>query len=176
MALINKVMPGYVATLWMQSAALPTPKTTAQLSTWTAQVADIVGASAGGSGTAGIQIPVETIPPFGADDASAAYAVAGARTGAKITTQNAVTSMTITAAWNPADTSLLQIRSDGYDGSTIRTYVIAVYDQDNADVVAYAFNARVGGLQWDMSPSAEGKFTFTLHPVGGNEFGWSNDL
>ena len=36
-------------------------------------------------------------------------------------------------------------------------------------------NARVGGLQWDMSPSAEGKFTFVIHPVGGNSYGWSND-
>jgi hypothetical protein len=67
----------------------------------------------------------------------------------------------------------LQIRTDGYGGTTIRTYVIAVYD--GANTVAYAFNARVGGLQWDMSPSAEGKFTFVLHPVGGNSYGWSND-
>jgi len=176
MALINKVMPGYVATLWMQDDATPTPLTDAQLATWTGQVADIVGTSAGGTGTGGMQIPVETIPPFGADDASATYAVAGARTGAKITTQNQVTSLTITAAWNPSDTALLQIRSDGYDGSTIRSYVIAVYDQDGANVVAYAFNARVGGLQWDMNPSAEGKFTFTLHPVGGTSYGWSNNI
>lgn len=175
MALINKVMPGFSATLWMQDDAAPTPLTDAQLSTWTAQVANIIGTSAGGSGTpsTGIQVPVEAIPAFGADDASAAYAVAGARTGAKITTQNQVTSMTITAAWNPADTALLQIRADGYSGTTIRTYVIAVYDGTNT--VAYAFNARVGGLQWDMAPSAEGKFIFTLHPVGGNSYGWSTN-
>jgi hypothetical protein len=175
MALINKVMPGYSATLWMQDDATPTPLTDAQLSTWTAQVANIIGTAAGGTGTptTGIQVPVEAIPAFGADDAFAAYAVAGARTGAKITTQNQVTSMTITAAWNPADTALLQIRTDGYNGTTIRTYVVAVYDGTNT--VAYAFNARVGGLQWDMSPSAEGKFIFTLHPVGGNSYGWSTN-
>jgi hypothetical protein len=173
MALINKVLPGYVATLWCQDDAVPTPLTDTQLSTWTAQVADIVGTSAGGTGTAGIQIPVEAIPAFGADDAFAAYSVAGARTGAKITTQNQVTSLTITAAWNPADTAQLLIREDGYNGTTIRTYVIAVYD--GSDTVAYAFNARVGGLQWDLSPSAEGKFIFTLHPVGGNSYGWSNN-
>ena len=173
MALIDKVLPGYVATLWMQDDATPTPLTDAELSTWTAQVADIVGTTAGGTGTAGMQIPVEAIPAFGADDASAAYGVAGARTGAKITTQNQPTSMTITSAWNPADSAMLQIRSDGYSGSIIRTYVVAVYD--GSDTVAYAFNARVGGLQWDMSPSAEGKFMFTLHPVGGNSYGWSND-
>lgn len=172
MALINKVLPGYVATLWMQDDVTPTPLTATQLGTWTAQVADIIGTAAGGTGTAGIQVPVEAIPPFGADDAFAAYSIAGQRTGAKITTQNQVTSMTITAAWNPADTAMLQIRADGYNGATIRTYVVAVYDGTNT--VAYAFNARVGGMQWDMSPAAEGKFTFTLHPTGGNEYGWSN--
>jgi hypothetical protein len=173
MALINKVLPGYVATLWMQDDATPTPLTDAQLSTWASQVETIIGTSAGGTGTAGIQVPVEAIPSFGADDASAAYSVAGARTGAKITTQNQVTSLTITAAWNPADTAQLLIRDDGYSGTIIRTYVIAVYD--GTDTVAYAFNARVGGLQWDMSPSAEGKFIFTIHPVGGNSYGWSNN-
>ena len=173
MALINKVLPGYVATLWMQDDVVPVALTDVQLSTWTAQVADIVGTAAGGTGTGGYLVPVEAIPAFGADDASAAFSVAGARTGAKITTQNQPTSMTITAAWNPASPALLQIRADGYSGSTIRTYVIAVYD--GTDTVAYAFNGRVGGLQWDLSPSAESKFMFTIHPVGGNSYGWSTD-
>jgi hypothetical protein len=173
MALINKVLPGYVATLWMQDDANPVAYTDSALSTWTGAVEEIVGTTAGGTGTAGMQVPVEAIPAFGADDASATYGVAGARTGAKITTQNQVTSLTITSAWNPADPAMLQIRADGYNGTTIRTYVIAVYDGTNT--VAYAFNARVGGLQWDMSPSAEGKFTFVIHPVGGNSYGWSND-
>lgn len=173
MALINKILPGYVATLWAQDDVTPTPLTVTQLSTWASQVETIVGTTAGGTGTAGMAVPVEAIPAFGADDASATYSIAGARTGAKITTQNQVTSLNITAAWNPADPALLQIRNDGYNGTTIRTYVIAVYDGTNT--VAYSFNARVGGLQWDMSPSAEGKFTFVLHPVGGQEYGWSND-
>jgi hypothetical protein len=173
MALINKVLPGYVATLWMQDDATPTPLTDTQLGTWTAQVATIVGTTAGGTGTAGMAVPVEAIPAFGADDASATYSIAGARTGAKITTQNQVTSMQITAAWNPSDAALLQIREDGYAGDIIRTFVVAVYD--GTDTVAYAFNARVGGLQWDLSPSAESKFIFTIHPVGGNSYGWSNN-
>ena len=126
MALINKVLPGYVATLWCQDDATPTPLTDSQLNTWTAQVATIVGTTAGGTGTAGIQIPVEAVPAFGADDAVAAYSVAGARTGAKITTQNQVTSLAVTAAWNPADTAQLLIRDDGYNGTIIRTYVVAV--------------------------------------------------
>lgn len=173
MALINKVMPGYSATLWCQTGANPTPLTDAQLETWTGQVADIIGTAAGGTGTDGIQVPVEVIPPFGADDAVAAYAVAGARTGAKITTQNQVTSLSITAAWNPADPAQLLIREDGYNGTIIRTYVVATYDGTNT--VAYAFNARVGGMSWDMNTNAEGKFNFTLHPVGGNSYGWSNN-
>jgi hypothetical protein len=173
MALINKVLPGYVATLWMQADPTPTPLTDSQLAIWTGEVGDIVGTSAGGTGDTGYLVPVEAIPAFGADDAFAAYSVAGARTGAKITTQNQVTSLTITAAWNPANTAQLQIRDDGYNGTTIRTYVIAVYD--GTDTVAYAFNGRVGGLQWDMSPSAEGKFIFTIHPTGGNSYGWSNN-
>ena len=173
MALINKVLPGYVATLWMQEDATPTALTDAQLATWTAQVADIVGTPAGGTGTAGIQVPVEAVPAFGSDDAFAAYNVAGARTGAKITTQNQVTSLSITAPWNPADPAQLLIRDDGYNGTIIRTYVIAVYD--GTDTVAYAFNGRVGGLKWDMSPTAEGKFEFVIHPVGGNSYGWSNN-
>jgi hypothetical protein len=173
MALINKVLPGYVATLWMQADPTPTALTDSQLSIWTGQVADIVGTSAGGTGTEGYLVPVEAIPAFGADDAFAAYSIAGARTGAKITTQNQVTSLTVTAAWNPASVSQLLIRDDGYNGTIIRTYVIAVYD--GTDTVAYAFNGRVGGLQWDMSPSAEGKFIFTIHPTGGNAYGWSNN-
>jgi hypothetical protein len=171
MALINKILPGYVATLWCQDDPSPTAFTDTQLGTWS-NVETIIGTDAGGTGTAGILVPVEAVPAFGADDAFAAYSVAGARTGAKITTQNQVTSLTITSAWNPADAAQLLIRDDGYNGTIIRTYVIAVYD--GTDTVAYAFNGRVGGLQWDMSPSAEGKFIFTIHPVGGNSYGWSN--
>ena len=172
MSLINKILPGYVATLWCQTGANPSALTDAQLGTWTGYVEDIIGTAAGGTGTDGIQVPVEVVPAFGSDDAFAAYSVAGARTGAKITTQNQVTSLTITAAWNPADPAQLLIRDDGYNGTIIRTYVIAVYD--GTDTVAYAFNGRVGGLKWDMNPGAEGKFEFTIHPTGGNAYGWSN--
>jgi hypothetical protein len=171
MALIDQVLPGYVATLWCQGADNPTPLTPADLSTW-ADVETIIGTSAGGVGTVGIQVPVEAVPSFGADDAFAAYSIAGQRTGAKITTQNQVTSLTVTAPWNPADLAQLLIREDGYSGTIIRTYVIAVYN--GTDTVAYAFNARIGGMQWDMAPDAEGKFIFTIHPVGSNEYGWSN--
>lgn len=171
MALIDQVLPGYVATLWCQDDATPVPLTPTQLATW-ASTETIIGTSAGGTGTAGIQVPVEAVPSFGADDAFAAYSIAGQRTGAKITTQNQVTSLTVTAPWNPADPAQLLIRDDGYSGTIIRTYVIAVYN--GTDTVAYSFNARIGGMQWDMAPDAEGKFIFTIHPVGSNEYGWSN--
>ena len=172
MALIDKVLAGYTATLWMQDDATPTPLTVTQLSNWT-NTGPIIGDSAGGGGTAGMQVPVEAIPAFGADDAMAAYSIAGQRTGAKITTQNQVTSMSVVCPWNPADPAQLLVRDDGYNGSIIRTYVVAVYD--GVDTVAYAFNAMVGGMQWDMSPSAEGKFTFTIHPIGSSYYGWSTN-
>lgn len=58
MALINKILPGYVATLWMQTGSTPTALSIANLSIWTDHVEDIVGTSAGGTGTGGITIPV----------------------------------------------------------------------------------------------------------------------
>ena len=172
MALIDKVLPWYVATLWMQEGANPTALTDTELGTW-ADTSPIIGTTAGGTGVDGIQVPVEAVPSFGSDDAFAAYSIAGARTGAKITTQNQVTSLSVTAPWNPADPAQLLIRDDGYNGTIIRTYVVAVYD--GTDTVAYAFNGRVGGLAWDMAPDAEGKFNFTIHPTGGNSYGWSNN-
>jgi hypothetical protein len=172
MALPNKVLPGFTATLWAQSAATPTTLSTANLAVWTAQVATIVGTTAGGTGAAGMAIPVEAIPAFGQDDAVVNYSVAGARQSDKIPAQAAPTSLTITAAWNPADTALIQIRTDAYSGTVDRTYVIAAYDGTN--VVAYAFNGRAAQWQIDAQPGAEAKATFTIHPRGG-QFGWSNN-
>jgi hypothetical protein len=171
MALPNKVLPGFSAALWMQSAATPTPLTTANLSVWSAQVATIVGTTAGGTGAAGVALPVEAVPAFGQDDAVANFSVAGSRQSDKIPTQSAPTSMTITAAWNPSDTALLQIRSDAYNGTVDRTFVVSAYDGTNT--VAYAFNGRVSQFQIDAQPGAEAKCVFTVHPRG-NQYGWSN--
>ncbi len=71
MAIPSKVLPGFSASLWMQSAATPTPLTTANLSVWAAQVTTIVGTTANGTGASGIQVPVQAIPAFGQDDAMA---------------------------------------------------------------------------------------------------------
>lgn len=171
MALPNKVLPGFSASLWCQSAATPTPLSTANLSVWTAQVATIVGTSAGGTGAAGTQLNVEAVPAFGQDDAMANFSVAGSRQSDKIPTQSAPTSMTITAAWNPSDAGLLQMRSDSYNGTVDRTFVVAAYDGTNT--VAYAFNGRVSQFQIDAQPGAEAKCVFTVHPRG-NQYGWSN--
>lgn len=172
MAIPSKVLPGFSASLWMQSAATPTPLTTANLSVWTAQVGAIVGTTANGTGANGVLVPVEAIPAFGQDDAVASFAVAGSRQSDKIPTQSAPTSMTITAAWNPADTALLQIRSDAYSGVVDRTFVVAAVDGTNT--IAYAFNGRVSQFQIDPNPGAEAKCTFTIHPRG-NQYGWSNN-
>jgi hypothetical protein len=172
MAIPSKVLPGFSASLWMQSAATPTPLSTANLAVWTAQVAAIVGTSANGTGANGVLVPVEAIPAFGQDDAVANFAVAGARQSDKIPTQSAPTSLSITAAWNPSDAALLQIRSDAYSGTVDRTFAIAAVDGSNT--VAYAFNGRVSQFQIDSAPGAEAKCIFTVHPRGG-QYGWSNN-
>lgn len=163
MALPNKVLPGFSAALYCQSGASPTPLTTAQLS---------LVASVSPIAIAGNLLPVEAVPAFGMDDAVANYSVAGSRQSDKIPTQSAPTSMSITAAWNPADTQLLQIRADAYNGTIDRTFVISATDGTN--IVYYAFNGRVGNFQIDAQPGAEAKCNFTVHPRG-NQYGWSNN-
>ena len=172
MSLPNKVLPGFSAALWMQTGANPTPLSVPNLSTWTGEVQDIVGTAAGGLGTSGELVPVEAIPAFGQDDASANFGVAGSRQSDVIPTQSKPTSMTITAAWNPSDAALLLIRGDAYNGTIDRTFVISAYDGEN--VVAYAFTGRVGQFTIDPAPTAEAKCTFTIHPRG-NQYGWSNN-
>lgn len=167
----NKVLPGFSASMWMQTGATPTALTTANLSVWTAQVATVVGTVANGTGAAGTQLNVEAVPAFGQDDAVATFAVAGSRQSDKIPVQSAPTSMTISAAWNPTDTGLLLIRGDAYSGVIDRTFVVAAVD--GATTVAYAFNGRVSEFKIDAQPGAEAKCTFTIHPRG-NQYGWSN--
>jgi hypothetical protein len=163
MALPNKVLPGFSAVLYAQPTSTPTPLTTAQLSL-VASVAPLA--------VTGNIIPVEAIPAFGMDDAVASFGVAGSRQSDKIPVQAAPTSMTITAAWNPADTNLLLMRADAYSGVIDRTFVISATDGTN--IVYYAFNGRVGQFQIDSAPGAEAKATFTIHPRG-NQYGWSNN-
>ena len=163
MALPNKVLPGFSATLYMQPTSSPTPLTTANLSVY---------ASVSAIAITGNVVPVEAIPAFGQDDAVASFAVAGSRQSDKIPTQSAPTSMTITAAWNPSDTNLLLIRGDAYNGTIDRTFVIGATDGTNT--VYYAFNGRVSEFKIDSAPSAEAKCMFTIHPRG-NQYGWSNN-
>lgn len=171
MAAPNRVLPGFAASLWMQTGANPTALTTANLSVWTAQVATIVGTTANGTGAAGIQVPVESIPAFGQDDGVVNYAVAGSRQSDKIPVQSAPTSLSVTAAWNPSDAALLLIRGDAYSGIVDRTFVVAAVD--GTSTVAYAFNGRVSEFQIQSDPGAEAKCVFTIHPRG-NQYGWSN--
>lgn len=162
MPLPNKVLPGFVASLYMQSGASPTVLTTAQLSTLANVSAIAISAN---------QLQVEAIPAFGQDDAVANFSVAGSRQSDKLPTQSAPSSLTITAAWNPSDTVIQQVRTDAYSGLVDRTYVVMA--TDGTGTVYYAFNARVGQFQIDAQPGAEAKAVFTLHPRG-NQYGWSN--
>jgi len=165
------ILPGFSASMWMQSGATPTALSTANLAVWTAQVATIVGTVANGTGAAGTALNVEAIPAFGQDDAVANFSVAGARQSDKVPTQSAPTSLTITAAWNPSDAGLLLIRGDAYSGVIDRTFVVAA--ASGSSTIAYAFNGRVSQFQIDAQPGAEAKCVFTIHPRGG-QYGWSN--
>ena len=60
MALPNRVLPGFSATLYAQSGATPTPLDNTELATW----ADVNAIAIEGN-----IIPVEAIPAFGQDDA-----------------------------------------------------------------------------------------------------------
>ena len=162
MALPNKVLPGFSASLYCQSGATPTVLDNTELATWADVNAIAIDANI---------LPVEAIPAFGQDDAMANYNVAGSRQSDKIPTQAAPTSMSITAAWNPADSQLLLMRDDAENGTIDRTFVILATDGTN--YVAYAFNGRVGQFQVDPNPTAEAKCMFTVHPRG-NQYGWSN--
>ena len=172
MALPNQVLPGFSASLWCQTSATPTALTISQLSTWTAEVADIVGTAANGTGSAGEQLNVEAIPAFGQDDASASFMVAGSRQSDQIPTQSKPTSMTIVAPWNPSDAGLLLMRGDAYSGIIDRTFVVAAVS--GSDTVAYAFNGRVSEFKIDAAPGKEATCTFTVHPRG-NQYVWSNN-
>ena len=163
MALPNKVLPGFSASLYCQPTSSPTPLTTAQLS---------LVASVSPIAVSGNLLPVESIPAFGQDDAVANFAVAGSRQSDKIPTQSAPTSLSITAAWNPSDANLLLMRGDAYSGIVDRTFVIAAVDGSN--IVYYAFNGRVSEFQIQADPGAEAKCVFTVHPRG-NQYGWSNN-
>lgn len=163
MALPNKVLPGFSASMYAQSGSSPTVLTNTQLATY---------ASVSAIAVSGNVVPVESIPAFGQDDASANFSVAGSRQSDKIPVQSAPTSMTITAAWNPSDTVLLLMRADAYSGTVDRTFVIAATDGTNT--VYYSFNGRVSQFHIDSQPGAEAKCTFTVHPRG-NQYGWCNN-
>lgn len=164
MALPNKILPGFSASMYAQPTASPTPLTLSQLSTL---------ASVSAIAVSGNLMNIEAIPAFGQDDAVASFTVAGARQSDKIVSQSAPTSMTITSAWNPSDTVTLLLRTDAYSGTVDRTFVIAATDGTN--IVYYAFNGRVSQFQIDAQPGAEAKAVYTIHPRG-NLYGWSNNV
>jgi hypothetical protein len=146
----------------MQPGASPTVLTNAALATVATVSALAITSNA---------VLVEAVPAFGQDDAVANFTVAGSRQSDKIPTQSAPTSLTVTAAWNPSDTVLIQIRTDAYSGLIDRTYIIQA--TDGTGTIYYAFNARASQWQIDAQPGAEAKAVFTLHPRSG-QYGWSN--
>lgn len=168
MAAPNKVLAGFTASMYAQTAATPTPVT--DYATYNTVNAVVLAA--------GSQLAIEAVPTFGMDDAVATYSIAGSRTGDKIPVQASPTSMTITAPWNPSDVLITQLRSDAYNGSVDRTFVIKA--TDGIGTILYGFTGRVSNFQIDAQPNAEAKAIFTIHPRGGkdangnNYYGWSN--
>ena len=164
MALPNKILPGFSASMYAQPLTTPTVLTLAQLST----VANVAAIAVSGN-----LMNIEAVPAFGQDDAVASFTVAGSRQSDKIPSQSAPTSMTITAAWNPSDSVInTLLRTDAYSGTVDRTFVIAATDGTN--IVYYSFIGRVSQFQIDAQPGAEAKCTFTIHPRG-NLYGWCNN-
>lgn len=163
MALPNKILPGFSASMYAQPLASPTVLTLAQLS---------LVASVSPIAVSGNLMNIEAVPAFGQEDAVASFSVAGSRQSDKIPAQSAPTSMTITAAWNPSDAVTLLLRTDAYSGTVDRTFVIAA--TDGANIVYYAFIGRVSQFQIDAQPGAEAKVVYTIHPRG-NLYGWSNN-
>ena len=164
MALPNKLLPGFSASMYAQPATTPTVLTLAQLST----VGNVAGIAISGN-----LMNIEAVPAFGQDDAVASFSVAGARQSDKIPAQSAPTSLTVTAAWNPSDAVInTLLRTDAYSGTVDRTYVIAATDGTN--IVYYSFIGRVSQFQIDAQPGAEAKCVFTIHPRG-NLYGWCNN-
>jgi hypothetical protein len=163
MAIPNKVLPGFSATMYAQPLTTPVPLTLAQLS---------LVASVSPIAVSGNIMNIEAIPAFGQDDAVASYSVAGSRQSDKIPVQAAPTSLTITAAWNPSDAVILLLRGDAYSGTVDRTFVIAATDGTN--IIYYSFIGRVSQFQIDAAPGAESKCMFSVQPRG-NLFGWSNN-
>jgi hypothetical protein len=148
--------------MYAQPGSSPTALTATQLTT----LASITAIAISGN-----LLNIEAVPAFGQDDAVASFTVAGSRQSDKIPSQTAPTSMTVTAAWNPSDTVITQVRTDAYSGITERTYVISA--TDGTGTVYYAFNGRVSEFKIDAQPGAEAKAVFTIHPRG-NLYGWTN--
>ena len=163
MALPNKILPGFSATMYAQPAASPTVLTLAQLST----VASVAALA-----VAGNVMNIEAVPAFGQDDGVATFGVAGSRQSDKIPTQSAPTSLTIISAWNPSDAVTLLLRADAYSGVVDRTFVIAA--TDGANTIYYSFIGRVAQFQIDAQPGAEAKCTYSIQPRG-NLYGWCNN-
>ena len=163
MALPNRILPGFSATMYAQPSASPTVLTLAQLSL----VANVAPLAVSGN-----VMNIEAVPAFGQDDAVASFGVAGSRQSDKIPAQSAPTSLTISAAWNPSDTVTLLLRTDAYSGVVDRTFVIAATDGTN--IIYYAFIGRVSQFQIDAQPGAEAKCTYSVQPRG-NLYGWSNN-
>lgn len=175
MAFPSAVFSGRSAQLWAQTGASPVPLTIAQLATWTGQVQNIVGQSAGGLGTDGTLVQVQSLVPIGSSAETVQFGQTGFIQADSIPVQNNVVQLALISTFIPTDTATQTVIADGLSGTIDRTYVVTVATGPVAaptGIWAYAFNARVTGVQYDYTVNQEGRLTFTLVPRG-NQYGIS---
>lgn len=162
----------FSAKLYAQPGAAPVPLTQVQMgsqdlstvATSTTQVTTITGAASN-------QLLVEDIGNFGYESAEATFGLAGNRYAAKIATQSAPSSLTLTFPLNPSNAAYILMTQDANSGTTVRTYVISW--TVGANTFNYAFNAFASAAGYNFSVNAQAQSLITLVPQGGGQFGYS---
>ena len=163
----------FSAKLFMQ----PTPSATVVALTASAMGSqDLSAVATAPVGITGItvaanQVIVEEIGKFGYASAEASFSIAGARYGAKVSTQSTPNSLVLTFPLNPSDANFKILTVDANLGTVVRTYVIQW--SVGANILNYAFNAFASAVEFDYQTKAEAKAMITLVPQGGGQFGFS---
>ena len=99
----------------------------------------------------------------------------GVRYANKIVTQSAPPSPKLTITYDPSNTPLQLLSSDGNLGTVTRTAVITSILSAGATTYTwyYAFNFRTSPVSFTTGPDNAHLAEVTLVPIGGNLFGYS---
>ena len=156
--------PGAIASLVPLTQAQMGSQDLTNVAVATTQITTITGAATN-------QLLVEDIGNFGYASAEATFGLAGNRYAAKIATQSAPDSITLTFPLNPSNAAYILMTGDANSGTTVRTYVITWLV--GANTFVYAFNAFASAAGYNFATNAEAKSMITLVPQGGGQFGYS---